>query len=93
MDDVTLDVNSVLDAVVVGLGLLIEKGGDKKLPGKKRLWLFSDLESPVKDPDEGTIEDQMATVAGKTPPLRRSQFRLRLRPQTLGMVPILPTCQ
>lgn len=57
--------------MVVGLGLLIKKGGDKKLPGKKRLWLFSDLESPVKDPDEGTIEDQMATVAGKPPPLRR----------------------
>lgn len=62
---VTLDTIPVLDAVVVGLGLLIERAGDKKLPGKKRLWLLTNLESPVKEPAEGTIEDQTATIAGK----------------------------
>lgn len=52
----------VLDAIIVGMDILIKKFGetDKK---KKRLCLITNALSPVKDPFEGTKEGQVITIA------------------------------
>ncbi|XP_041021751.1 ATP-dependent DNA helicase 2 subunit KU80 [Juglans microcarpa x Juglans regia] len=51
-----------LDAIIVGMDILIKKFGetDKK---KKRLCLITNALSPVKDPFEGTKEGQVVTIA------------------------------
>ncbi|KAF5466965.1 hypothetical protein F2P56_016842 [Juglans regia] len=51
-----------LDAIIVGMDILIKKFGetDKK---KKRLCLITNALSPVKDPFEGTKEGQVITIA------------------------------
>ncbi|KAI3444684.1 hypothetical protein Pfo_001349 [Paulownia fortunei] len=53
-----------LDAIVVGMDMLIKKYGPTN-KGKKRLCLITDAVTPTKDPYEGTKEDQVKTVAGQ----------------------------
>ncbi|KAJ3678288.1 hypothetical protein LUZ60_002091 [Juncus effusus] len=51
-----------IDAIVVGLDMLIKKyGGTNK--GKQRMCLITDARSPIKEPFEGTKEDQVDTIA------------------------------
>ncbi|RZC73221.1 hypothetical protein C5167_048703 [Papaver somniferum] len=54
----------VLDAIVVGMDMMIKKFGQTS-KGKKRLCLITDAKSPIKDPYEGTKEDQVDTVAAQ----------------------------
>lgn len=51
-----------LDAIVVGMDMLIKKFGQTN-KGKKRLCLITNAVSPIKDPFEGTKEDQVNTIA------------------------------
>ncbi|KAL7233500.1 hypothetical protein ACSBR1_017175 [Camellia fascicularis] len=51
-----------LDAIVVGMDTLIKKFGPTN-KGKKRLCLVTNALSPIKDPFEGTKEDQVNTIA------------------------------
>ncbi|KAL0429012.1 UNVERIFIED_CONTAM: ATP-dependent DNA helicase 2 subunit KU80 [Sesamum radiatum] len=53
-----------LDAIVVGMDMLIKKYGPT-IKGKKRLCLITNALTPIKDPYEGTKEDQVNTVAGQ----------------------------
>ncbi|OWM64948.1 hypothetical protein CDL15_Pgr028666 [Punica granatum] len=55
---------SVLDAIVVGMDMLIKKYGATN-KGKKRMCLITDGLSPIKDPYEGSKEDQVHTIAGQ----------------------------
>lgn len=52
----------VLDAIIVGMDMMIKKYG-KTDKGKKRLCLITDARCPTKDPCEGTKEDQIITIA------------------------------
>lgn len=52
----------VLDAIIVGMDMLIKKY-DKTEKGKKRLCLITDALCPIKEPYEGTKEDQIITIA------------------------------
>ncbi|GAY41995.1 hypothetical protein CUMW_063540 [Citrus unshiu] len=52
----------VLDAIVVGVDMLIKKYGET-YKGKKHLCLITDALCPLKDPDVGTKEDQVSTIA------------------------------
>ncbi|XP_020524822.1 ATP-dependent DNA helicase 2 subunit KU80 [Amborella trichopoda] len=47
-----------LDAIVVGMDLLIKKFGPTN-KGKKRLCLVTNAQHPIKEPDEGTKDDQI----------------------------------
>ncbi|ESR58491.1 hypothetical protein CICLE_v10019016mg [Citrus x clementina] len=51
-----------LDAIVVGVDMLIKKYGET-YKGKKHLCLITDALCPLKDPDVGTKEDQVSTIA------------------------------
>ncbi|KAJ7950986.1 ATP-dependent DNA helicase 2 subunit KU80 [Quillaja saponaria] len=51
-----------LDAIIIGMDLLIKKYGETN-KGKKRLCLITNALCPVKDPYEGTKEDQVTTIA------------------------------
>ncbi|OIT29116.1 PREDICTED: ATP-dependent DNA helicase 2 subunit KU80 [Nicotiana attenuata] len=51
-----------LDAIVVGMDMLIKKFGQTN-KGKKRLCLITNAISPIKDPFEGTKGDQVNTIA------------------------------
>ncbi|XP_015902813.2 ATP-dependent DNA helicase 2 subunit KU80 [Ziziphus jujuba] len=51
-----------LDAIIVGMDMLIKKY-DKTEKGKKRLCLITDALCPIKEPYEGTKEDQIITIA------------------------------
>ncbi|KAL8142208.1 hypothetical protein V2J09_015240 [Rumex salicifolius] len=53
---------AVLDAIVVGMDLLIKKYGETN-KGKKRVCLITDLLSPIKEPYEGTKDDQVLAIA------------------------------
>ncbi|KAL0397780.1 UNVERIFIED_CONTAM: ATP-dependent DNA helicase 2 subunit KU80 [Sesamum calycinum] len=53
-----------LDAIVVGMDMLIKKYGPTN-KGKKRLCLITNALTPIKDPYEGTKEDQVNTVAAQ----------------------------
>ncbi|CAK9154517.1 unnamed protein product [Ilex paraguariensis] len=53
-----------LDAIVVGMDMLIKKFGPTN-KGKKRLCLITSAVCPVKDPYEGTKEDQVNTIAAQ----------------------------
>ncbi|KAI3982627.1 hypothetical protein MKX01_031366 [Papaver californicum] len=53
-----------LDAIVVGMDMMIKKFGQTS-KGKKRLCLITDAQSPLKDPYEGTKEDQVDTIAAQ----------------------------
>ncbi|KAK4418764.1 ATP-dependent DNA helicase 2 subunit KU80 [Sesamum alatum] len=53
-----------LDAIVVGMDMLIKKYGPTN-KGKKRLCLITNALTPIKDPFEGTKEDQVNTVAAQ----------------------------
>ncbi|KAE9460044.1 hypothetical protein C3L33_08077, partial [Rhododendron williamsianum] len=55
---------SVLDAIVVGMDMLIKKFGPTN-KGKKRLCLVTKAHCPVKAPYEGTEEDQVNTIAAQ----------------------------
>ncbi|CAN6308427.1 unnamed protein product [Urochloa humidicola] len=50
-----------LDAIVVGLDMVIRKFGNTK--GKRRLCLITSAQHPLRDPPEGTKEDQVDTIA------------------------------
>ncbi|XP_039825274.1 ATP-dependent DNA helicase 2 subunit KU80-like [Panicum virgatum] len=50
-----------LDAIVVGLDMVIRKFGNTK--GKRRLCLITSAQYPLRDPPEGTKEDQVDTIA------------------------------
>lgn len=52
----------VLDAIVVGMDMLIKKFGPTN-KGKKRLCLITNALSRLRDPYEGTKEDQVSTIA------------------------------
>ncbi|KAG8477368.1 hypothetical protein CXB51_030725 [Gossypium anomalum] len=52
----------VLDAIVVGMDMLIKKYKDLH-KGKKRLCLITNAIHPIKDPFEGSKEDQVMTIA------------------------------
>ncbi|KAK3036138.1 hypothetical protein RJ639_031719 [Escallonia herrerae] len=54
----------VLDAIVVGMDMLIKKFGPTN-KGKKRLCLVTNAVYPIKDPYEGTKEDQVNTIAAQ----------------------------
>ena len=54
----------VLDAIVVGMDMLIKKFGPTN-KGKKRLCLIPHALHPIKDPYEGTKEDQVSTIASQ----------------------------
>ncbi|PWA51740.1 Ku70/Ku80 beta-barrel domain-containing protein [Artemisia annua] len=51
-----------MDAVVVGMDMLIKKHKDT-MKGKKRICLITNAMHPIKDPYEGTKEDQVYTIA------------------------------
>ncbi|KAG5538556.1 hypothetical protein RHGRI_019214 [Rhododendron griersonianum] len=53
-----------LDAIVVGMDMLIKKFGPTN-KGKKRLCLVTKAHCPVKAPYEGTEEDQVNTIAAQ----------------------------
>lgn len=53
----------VLDAIIVGLDMLIKKYGET-YKGKKRLCLITNAQFPTKFPQEGTKEEQVTTIAG-----------------------------
>ena len=53
----------VLDAVIVGMDMLIKKYGETN-KGKKRLCLFTNAHYPTKAPLEGSKEDQVIAIAG-----------------------------
>ncbi|KAM0920134.1 hypothetical protein ACQ4PT_007775 [Festuca glaucescens] len=50
-----------LDAIVVGLDMLIKRFGNTK--GKQRLCLITDAQHPLRDPPQGTKVDQVDTIA------------------------------
>lgn len=52
----------VFDALVVGMDMLIKKYGSTN-KGKKRLCLITNALCPIKDPYEGTKEDQASILA------------------------------
>ncbi|KAA8515939.1 hypothetical protein F0562_019118 [Nyssa sinensis] len=54
-----------LDAIVVGMDMLIKKFGPTN-KGKKRLCLITNALCAIKDPYEGTKEDQVNTIAAQT---------------------------
>ncbi|KAG6547300.1 hypothetical protein Mapa_011237 [Marchantia paleacea] len=53
-----------LDAIVVGMDLIVKKvaAGSK---GNKRIYLITDGESPVKEPDEGTKSEQVDLLSNQ----------------------------
>ncbi|KAE9600890.1 hypothetical protein Lal_00011234 [Lupinus albus] len=51
-----------LDAVIVGMDMLIKKFGETN-KGKKRLCLITNAQCPIKDSFEGTKEEQVTTIA------------------------------
>ncbi|XP_019443889.1 PREDICTED: ATP-dependent DNA helicase 2 subunit KU80-like isoform X1 [Lupinus angustifolius] len=51
-----------LDAVIVGMDMLIKKFGETS-KGKKRLCLITNAQCPIKDSFEGTKEEQVTTIA------------------------------
>lgn len=51
-----------LDAVIVAMDMLIKKFGDTN-KGKKRLCLITNAQCPIKDPYEGSKEEQVTTIA------------------------------
>lgn len=51
-----------LDVIVVGCDMLMKKLGENK-KGNKRLCLVTDAASPVREPSEGTVEDQVRNIA------------------------------
>lgn len=51
-----------LDAIVVGMDMLIKKYGPTN-KGKQRLCLITDAQYPIKEPYEGTKEDQVAAIS------------------------------
>uniref|UniRef100_A0A1D1Z9U1 ATP-dependent DNA helicase 2 subunit KU80 n=1 Tax=Anthurium amnicola TaxID=1678845 RepID=A0A1D1Z9U1_9ARAE len=53
-----------LDAIVVGMDMLISKFGSTN-KGKLRLCLITDAKCPIKDPFEGTKEDQVGILSEK----------------------------
>lgn len=53
-----------LDAIVVGMDMLIKKYGPTN-KGKKRLCLITNALSRLRDPYEGTKEDQVSTIAAQ----------------------------
>lgn len=53
-----------LDAIVVGMDMLIKKFG-QTVKGKKRLCLITNAIHPIKDPFEGTKQDQVNTIAAQ----------------------------
>lgn len=52
----------VLDAIIVGMDMLIKKFGET-MKGKKRLCLITNAQYPIKDSFEGSKEDQVSTIA------------------------------
>ncbi|XP_006650927.1 ATP-dependent DNA helicase 2 subunit KU80 [Oryza brachyantha] len=50
-----------LDAIVVGLDMLIRKFGNMK--GKQRMCLITDAQHPLRDPPQGTKKEQVDTIA------------------------------
>ncbi|KAJ1292628.1 hypothetical protein BS78_01G004700 [Paspalum vaginatum] len=50
-----------LDAIVVGLDMVIRKFGNTK--GKRRICLITSAQHPLRDPPEGSKEDQVDTIA------------------------------
>lgn len=52
----------VLDAIVVGMDMLIKKYGETN-KGKKRMCLITNALCPIKDSDAGTKEDQVGLIA------------------------------
>ncbi|PNY13475.1 ATP-dependent DNA helicase 2 subunit ku80-like protein [Trifolium pratense] len=57
-----LDFDLVLDAVIVAMDMLIKKFGETN-KGKKRLCLITNAQCPIKDPYEGSKEEQVTTIA------------------------------
>ena len=57
-----LDLKTVLDAIVVGTDLLIRKFGPTN-KGKLRLCLITDAQNPIKEPYEGSKEDQIVVIS------------------------------
>ncbi|XP_027335253.1 ATP-dependent DNA helicase 2 subunit KU80 isoform X2 [Abrus precatorius] len=51
-----------LDAVIVGMDILIKKFGDTN-KGKKCLCLITNAQCPIKEPYEGTKDDQVTAIA------------------------------
>ncbi|XP_016184209.1 ATP-dependent DNA helicase 2 subunit KU80 [Arachis ipaensis] len=51
-----------LDAIIVGMDMLIKKFGETN-KGKKRLCLITNAQCPIKEPFEGTKEEQVTTIA------------------------------
>lgn len=62
MESVTLTLTVVLDAIVVAMDMMIKKYQETN-KGKKRLCLITNAVTPTKDPNEGTKEEQVKTVA------------------------------
>lgn len=62
----------VIDAIVVGMDMMIKKYRETN-KGKKRLCLITSAVCPIKDPDEGTKEDQVNTIA-----MQMAAFGMRL---------------
>jgi len=52
----------VVDAVIVGMDLLIKKFGQTN-KGKKRICLITNAQCPIKESYEGTKEEQVTTIA------------------------------
>lgn len=56
------DLRKVLDAIVVGMDMLIKKFGSTNR-GKMRLCLITDAQNLTKEPYEGTKEDQVGIIS------------------------------
>uniref|UniRef100_A0A803LI30 ATP-dependent DNA helicase 2 subunit KU80 n=1 Tax=Chenopodium quinoa TaxID=63459 RepID=A0A803LI30_CHEQI len=62
LDQIPRGTVPVLDAIIVGMDMLIKKYGPTN-KGKKRLCLITNALSCLRDPYEGTKEDQVSTIA------------------------------
>lgn len=60
-----------LDAIVVGLDMLIRKFGNIK--GKQRMCLVTDAQHPLRDPPQGTKKDQVDTIADQ---MKRHEIKM-----------------
>uniref|UniRef100_A0A0D9W1K9 ATP-dependent DNA helicase 2 subunit KU80 n=1 Tax=Leersia perrieri TaxID=77586 RepID=A0A0D9W1K9_9ORYZ len=60
-----------LDAIVVGLDMLIRKFGNMK--GKQRMCLITDAQHPLRDPPQGTKKDQVDTIADQ---MKRHEIKM-----------------
>ncbi|XP_077245146.1 ku80 family protein isoform X2 [Tasmannia lanceolata] len=73
-----------LDAIVVGMDMLIKKYGPTN-KGKQRLCLITNAQYPIKEPYEGTKEDQIDTISAEMKGHRMKLDCIIVRGKTTGV--------